>query len=56
MIHGSLFSGIGGFDHAFDLVGVPTAWQVECDKYARAVPVARWIAERIVAVEEGRNS
>ncbi len=31
MTHGSLFTGIGGFDLAFDRVGIESTWQVEID-------------------------
>ena len=37
MIHGSLFSGIGGFDLGFQRAGIETAWQVEIDPYCRRV-------------------
>jgi site-specific DNA-cytosine methylase len=37
LTHGSLFSGIGGFDLAFGSVGIPTRWQVETDLYCQAV-------------------
>lgn len=32
MTHGSLFTGIGGFDLAGEQFRIATAWQVECDK------------------------
>jgi DNA (cytosine-5)-methyltransferase 1 len=37
MIHGSLFSGIGGFDLGFQRAGIETAWQVEINSYCRRV-------------------
>jgi DNA (cytosine-5)-methyltransferase 1 len=37
MVHGSLFSGIGGFDLGFQRAGIETAWQVEIDGYCRRV-------------------
>lgn len=35
--HGSLFTGIGGFDLGFASVGIPTLWQVEIDPYCQEV-------------------
>jgi len=35
--HGSLFSGIGGFDLAASWCGIETLWQVEIDEYCRRV-------------------
>jgi DNA (cytosine-5)-methyltransferase 1 len=37
LTHGSLFTGIGGFDLAFASVGIPTLWMVENDEFCRAV-------------------
>ena len=37
MTHGSLFSGIGGFDLGFARAGIKTIWQVEIDEYCRRV-------------------
>lgn len=38
----SLFAGIGGFDRAFDVVGVQTVFQCESDKFCQAVLERHW--------------
>ena len=42
LTHGSLFSGIGGFDLGFERAGIKTLWQVECDPYALKVLEKHW--------------
>ncbi len=37
MTHGSLFSGIGGFDLGFEWAGIETKWQVEIDEYCQKI-------------------
>ena len=37
LTHGSLFSGIGGFDLGFERAGFKSLWQVEIDPYATKV-------------------
>lgn len=39
---GSLFSGIGGFDLAFEWAGARIAWQVEIDPFCQAVLRKHW--------------
>ena len=42
MTHGSLFTGIGGFDLGFESVGITTAWQVEIDPFCQALLKTHW--------------
>ena len=42
LTHGSLFSGIGGFDLGFERVGIKTIWQVECEPYCLKVLEKHW--------------
>ena len=42
LTHGSLFSGIGGFDLGFERVGIKTLWQVECEPYCLKVLEKHW--------------
>jgi len=37
MKHGSLFTGIGGFDLGFERAGMQSAWQIENDKFCNRV-------------------
>ncbi len=37
LTHGSLFTGVGGFNLAFQSLGIPTCWMVEIEPYSQAV-------------------
>jgi len=42
LTHGSLFSGVGGFDLGADAAGIETLWQAEIDKKASSVLAKHW--------------
>jgi DNA (cytosine-5)-methyltransferase 1 len=42
LTHGSLFSGVGGFDLGADAAGIETLWQCEIDKRPRSVLKKHW--------------
>lgn len=42
LTHGSLFSGIGGFDLGFERANIKTLWQVECDPFCLKVLEKHW--------------
>jgi len=42
LTYGSLFSGIGGFDLAFDRAGFSPAWQVEIDPTCQNILARHW--------------
>lgn len=42
LTHGSLFTGVGGFDIGFDAAKIKTLWQCEIDKKARSVLAKHW--------------
>lgn len=44
MTHGSLFSGIGGFEEAAERAGIPTLWNCEYEKYQRHILQQRYQA------------
>jgi len=58
LTHGSLFSGIGGFDLGFERNGIETVWQVEKDKNCQQILGQHWPdVERLEDVREcGRHN
>lgn len=44
---GSLFTGVGGFDLAFESVGMSVEWQVENDRFCREVLRKHWPGTRL---------
>jgi DNA (cytosine-5)-methyltransferase 1 len=42
LTHGSLFTGVGGFDLGADAAGLETVWQCEINKQARSILAKHW--------------
>ena len=55
LIHGSLFSGVGGIDLGFQWVGIKTIWQVECNPLARQVLAGEVVDGSTVVVDAGKD-
>lgn len=53
MTHGSLFTGIGGFDLGFERAGMQTVWQVESDAKAQETLVSHF--EKVERFEDVRD-
>ena len=53
MKFGSLFTGIGGFDLAFEQAGMTCAWQCEINAAARSVLTRHW--PDVPVIEDVKN-
>ena len=43
LTHGSLFSGIGGFELGAEMAGIDTLWNCEIEKFQGLLDVGCWV-------------